>query len=187
MATDNFGWVDNKEEEIKKERAEGYFNIEEGSQQFVLLSHCAPLAQVWTGSKYRVAEEGDKGASIKGVCWVLQDGKIKQAKLPYTVVKEIRGLQLNPDWEFAIPFPHTFTLKAKGAKSKEVEYSINASPKKVVIPEEILLELKKKPTPEEIVEKIKGKNTEDKAQNAVAGEATSEYPTEDVNPDDIPF
>lgn len=182
---DNFDWVDSKEEEIKRERAEGYFNIEEGAQQFVLLTHCAPLAQVYEGGKYRAAKEGEKGASIKGVCWVLQDGKLKQAKLPYTVVKEIRGLQLNPDWEFSLPFPHTFTLKAVGAGTKEVEYSINASPKKVTIPEEILEELAKKPTPEGIVEKIKGK-TAQPAPSKSTSEAI-DYPAEDINPEDIPF
>jgi hypothetical protein len=178
---DDFSWVDKKEEEIKKERAEGYFQIEEGSQQFVLLTHCAPLPQVWDGKKYRVAEEGDKNVSIKGLCWVLQDGKIKQAKLPYTVVKEILGLQQNPEWEFALPFLHTFTLKAKGARTKEVEYSINASPKKVDVSPEILAELKTKQTPEEIVDRIKGKVSQGNTQ-----EDTREAPVEDINPDDIP-
>lgn len=182
----SFDWVDKKEEEIEKAKSEGYFDIVEGKQQFVLLTHCAPLAQVWDGKKYRPAEEGDKNPSIKGVCWVLQDGKIKQAKLPYTVVKEIRALQLNPEWEFELPFPHTFTLTAKGAKSKEVEYTINASPKKVDITEDVLIELKKKPSPEEIVEKIKStRSTQDKNIPSTTEEAEGHHA--DVDPDNIPF
>jgi len=183
----NMDWVDKRDEEIATERAAGYFDIVEGKQQFVLLSHCAPLAQVWTGTKYRPAVDGDKNVSIKGVCWVLQDGKVKEAKLPYTVVKEIRALQTNPEWEFTLPFPHTFTLTAKGAKSKEVEYSINASPKKVAIPTEILAELKTKPTPDELVERIKGRDTTQKNVPNTAEEAGGYDADVDPNPDDIPF
>lgn len=185
-------WIDDKEEEIKEERSKGYFDIVEGKQKFVLLSHCAPYAQVYEGGKYRPAQEGEKGASIKGVCWVMQseeievDGKkelkhfIKQAKLPYTLVKVIRGLQQDPEWEFEIPFPREFTLTTVGAKTKEVKYTLTPSPKTIKIPAEVLAELKKKPSPEEVVEKIKGKSSGD----------TAKYPTaedEEINPEDIPF
>lgn len=176
--SDNMNWVDQHEKETEENRAKGYFNIVEGKQEFVLLSHCAPLAQVFDPAtkKYRAAEEGDKAVSIKGVCWVLQDGDIKQAKLPYTIVKQIRDYQQNPEWEFTLPFPHTFTLTAKGAGTKEVEYSLNASPKKVEIPVEILEELAKKPTPEEIVEKVKGSAPNDRP-----------LPDEELDPSSIPF
>lgn len=188
---DAFDWVDEKEEEIKEERAKAYFDIEEGKQQFLLLSHCAPLTQVFDPAtkKYRPAQEGDKNASIKGVCWILQDGLIKQAKLPYVVVKSIRALQQNPDWEFSIPFPHMLTLDAVGAGTKEVKYSLTPSPKKTEIPTEILEELKKKRTPEQIVEFIKSgrKPHEANEKEVVEGSAGIEYPTDEINPDDIPF
>lgn len=183
-------WVDDREEEIKEEKAKGYFNIEEGSQSFILLTHLAPLAQVFDGKKYRPAEEGERGASIKGVGWVLQDGNIKQAKLPYTIVKSIRALQQDPEWEFEIPFRHTLTLNAKNAGTKEVEYTLTPSPKIANIPEEILDELKKKQTPEEIVEKIKGKTntgSQSKSDPVMDDHAPVEYPTENLDPRDIPF
>lgn len=172
-------WVDQREQKIKEERSQGYFSIVEGKQQFVLLTHCPPLAQVFDPStkKYRIAEEGEKGASIKGVCWVLQDGVIKQAKLPYTVVKAIRELQLNPEWEFTFPFPYTLTLTATNAGTKEVEYGLTPSPKKVEISSAVLEELAKKPTPEEVIEKMKGKTKDTPA----------DYPQEDINVDEVPF
>lgn len=182
--TDSFDWVDEKEKEIKDERAKSYFDIKEGKQTFVLLSHCAPLAQIFDPAtkKYRPAAEGDKGASIKGVCWVLQDGLIKQAKLPYTLVKVIRGLQQNSEWEFAIPFLHTFTLDAVGAGTKEVKYTLTPSPKKVELTPEIQEELKKKRKPEEIVDFIKnGRKKQEGGGTAI------EYPADDINPEDIPF
>lgn len=183
---DSFDWVDKQEEKRKEERSKEYFDIVEGKQQFVLLSHCAPLAQVFEGGKYRAAVEGEHGSTIRGICWVMQEGMIKQAKLPYTLVKIIRGIQQDPEWEFKIPFPHTFTLDTLNAKTKEVKYTLTPSPKKVVIPEEILLELRKKPKPEEIVERIKGKAP----TKTTTSEDTREYPTaesEGIDPNDIPF
>lgn len=180
---DDWDWVDKKEEEIKEQRSNGYFKIEEGKQTFVLLSHCAPLAQVYEGGKYRPAQEGETGASIRGVCWVLQDGLIKQAELPYTLVKVIRGLQQDPEWEFTIPFPRTFSLTAIGAGTKEVKYTLTPSPKTIEIPKAVLDELKKKLTPQEIVDKKKGRSS-------APSKEEGEYPTaesEGINPDDIPF
>lgn len=189
MENNGFDWVDEKEEEIKEERAKGYFDIVEGKQQFVLLSHCAPLAQVFDNStkKYRAAEEGDTNVSIKGLCWVLQDGFIKQAKLPYTIVKLIRALQQNPDWEFKLPFPHMLTLGAEGAGTKEVKYSLTPSPKQVEIPAEILEEMKRKPTPESIVDKIRGGKGTSRPTTEEPQDAKSDYPKKEINPDDIPF
>ena len=188
--SDAFGWVDKREEEIKEERAEGYFDIKEGAQQFILLTHCAPLSQVFDGKKYRPAVEGDTGISIRGVCWVLSEGVVKQAKLPYTVVKAIRALQQNPDWEFKLPFPHNLTLTAVGAGTKEVKYTLTPSPKEVTIPAETLAELSKKPTPEEVVEKIKGGGASPRqsaAEDTRQAPTPIEYPKDDINPEDIPF
>lgn len=173
----DFDWVDEVEKKRKEERSKGYFTIEEGQQQFVLLSHFAPYAQVYENGKYRPAVEGDIKPSIKGVCWVLQDGLIKEAKMPYTIVKEIRAIQQNPDWEFTLPFPHTFTLSAVGAGESTVKYSLTVSPKMVEIPAEILTELKKKPSPEDMAEKLKAAFT-------VKVPLSEE---ENLNPDDIPF
>ena len=174
---ESWDWVDQKEEKDAEERSKGYFKIQEGKQQFMLLSHFAPLAQVWTGSKYRAAEEGDTNVSMKGVCWVLQDGLVKQAKMPYTIVKAIRALRDDPEWGFTLPFPHPLTLTAKGAGTKEVEYTLTPSPKVAPLSQEILDELAKKPTPEQIVDRIKGVHNSDEV----------EYPEEDINPEDIPF
>ena len=177
---DRLSWVDKKEKEDKDRLAEGYFTIAEGDNRVQILTHMPPLAQMYdaTTKKYRTAEEGEKGASIKGVCWVLHEGKVKQAKLPYTVVKAIRALQLNEQTEFdSFPMPYMITINAKDAGTKEVEYNTIADRKDTAVSSEILEELKKKPTPEEIIEKIKGKISPRK----------SDYPTENVDPDGIPF
>lgn len=191
---DKMDWVDQQEEKNQEERSKDYFNIEEGENKFQLLTYCAPLPLVWHNAikKYEVAEEGDKGISIKGLCFVLQDGIIKLAKLPYTVVKDIRALQNNEDWEFALPFDHVFTLTTKGAKTKEVEYSLTCSPKVTPIPAGILEELEKKDSPETIIEKMKekrkgGKETPRETTKPKKEEVKNDYPEEDVDPDLIPF
>lgn len=183
---DAFGldWVDERDKEIEDNKEKGYLTIKEGDNRFVLLSNIAPLAQVFEGGKYRAAKEGDVNPSIKGVCWVWQEGLVKQAKLPYQVVKAIRGLSQNKDWDFTLPFPHVLTLNAVGAGTKEVKYTLTPSPKKTEIPANILTELSKKKKPEEIVEFIKtGKReTEEDTRDVPPSE-----PVQEVSPDDIPF
>lgn len=155
-------WIDEQEKKHSEVQSDGYFNIQEGDNRIQLLTHCAPLAQVWNAieKRYVVAEDGDTNVSIKGVCWVFQDGKIKQAKLPYTVVKAIRELQNDEDYAFeSFPMPRQINIKAKGAGTKEVEYTVVPSPKETPVSKEVLEDLKKKPTPEEVIEKIKGKAT----------------------------
>lgn len=182
---DGFDWVDKQEEKKKEERSKEYFNIVEGKQQFQLLSHCAPYPQVYENGKYRPAVEGDTNVTIRGICWVLQDGIIKSAKLPYTIVKAIRALAEDKEWDFKIPFTHPLTLNAEGAGTKEVKYSLTPSPRTVAIPAEILTELAKKPKPEELVEKIKNKASGNTIEDT--REAPIEYPSEEINPEDIPF
>lgn len=149
-------WVDIEAE--KMDANSMYFQVAEGDNRVQLLTHCAPLAQVWTGSKYEIAEEGAKNISIKGVCWLLQDGVVKQAKLPYTVVKQVRDLMGDADYAFTeFPMPRMINIKAKNAGTKDVEYSVIPSPKETEISQEVLGELATKPTPEEIIEKLKGR------------------------------
>lgn len=173
----SWDWIKKEEERIEKERDKNYFDIKEGQQKFVLLTHFAPYAQVFEGGKYRPAVEGDTNVSIKGICWILQDGVIKLAKIPYIVTKEVHALSQNADWDFSFPFAHELTFSAKDAGTKEVKYSITPSPKKFDIPAAILEELKTKPTPEEMVEKLKAGKPAPKADYA---EAT-------ISPEDIPF
>ena len=186
MSGQNWDWVDKREAEIAEGKGKEYFNIEEGDNKFVLLSHFAPLAQVFDPStkKYHIAEEGEQGASIKGVCWVYQDGEIKSAKMPYTLVKFVRGLSEEPDWDFSLPFLNPINLKAKGAGKKEVEYTITVSPKKIDLDQAVLVALSEKPTPEEMVEKMKA-NAKGGSDTPASGPV--DYPESDIKPEDIPF
>lgn len=187
MTTDKNSWIDEREEHAKEEQSKEYFTIVEGANSFQLLSHFAQLPLVWNGQLYDIAKEGDTGISVKGACWVLQDGVIKYAKLPYTAVKQIRAIQTDKDWDLSeYPIKNVITLKAKGAGTKEVEYNTVISPKETPISEEILNELNEKPTPEEMVAKAKEKAKGGVTDPNVANEANvADYPENDGK--EVPF
>lgn len=170
-------WAD----KVEKPSGE-YFKIAEGDNRIQLLSHCAPYALKWTGAKYEPAEEGDTNVSWKGVCWVLQDGVIKSATLPYTVVKAIKGFMEDEDYAFSeFPMPRQVNIKAVGAGTKEVEYNVIPSPKEAPVAPQTLTELAQKPTPEEMVEKMR-------KVEKVSPEINPMTDIEqDIKPEDIPF
>lgn len=182
MKNDGNSWID-EVEKANSERQEGeYFKFSEGDNRIQLLTHCAQLIQRWNGSKYEVMIEGDsqEGRSIKGVCYVLQDNEVKLAFLPYSVVKQIRALQQDPDYAFTdFPMPRLINIKAKNAGSKEVEYSVIPSPKETKVAEAIMFKLEKKNTPESIVEAMKAKREGKKVEKPI------DYPEE--SSDGIPF
>jgi len=188
---DPMSWIDEVEKVKEEEYEKGYFKIVEGDNRVQILTHCPPLAQVYEPSTktYRAAVEGEKGASIKGVCWLLQDGVIKQAKLPYTVIKAIRAYQLDEETAFdSFPMPYAINIKAKGAGTKEVEYTVIASRKETPVSAELLKELKSKPTPEQIIEKIKGKKeVKEEAREGNYDYKKAAYGPDAPDPDDVPF
>lgn len=174
-------WIDEQEKMIQEDKGKDYFKMQEGDNRIVLLSHCAQYLVKWTGTTYAPAEKNDEGISAKGVCWVLHDGRIKLAQLPYTIVKAIRELMKDEDYAFEeFPMNRGLNLKAVGAGTKEVEYTVIPSPKEYQVPTDVLAELEKKPSPEEMVEKMRSK-----APPTV--KETHQEPDVEYDPDKIPF
>lgn len=137
-----------------------------------------------------------------------KDGKVKLAKLPYTVGTTIAEYENDEDYSFTgFPMPYNVKIKAVGAGTKEVKYTITPSPKREELPEEVLTELKKRKPVSEIIQKMKEKQKEshiadgtwEKEQNrkkklkedldAARSSAPVDdgYPEEEINADDIPF
>lgn len=169
-------WVD----DVAKQEGEGdYFKFTEGDNRIQLLTHCTQLIQRWTGKGYEVVIEGDpqEGKQIKGVCYVLQDGEIKLAFLPYTVVKQIKDLMEDPDYAFEeFPMPRLINIKAKGAGTKEVEYSVIPSPKEAPVSSEVFNKLKEKTDVEVIIQRMKDKRG-----------VKTDYPENHLSSEDSPF
>lgn len=171
MKNDAMSWVENVPEGKSR-----YFKLVEGDNRIQLLSHLERYLLKWNGSRYVPADDGDANVSVKGVGWVLQDGMIKDATLPYTVVKSIRGLMNDQDYAFEeFPMPRQINIKTKNAGTKEAEYTVVPSPKESPVSAEVLKELAQKPKPEELVAQLRSKdNFADKSE-------------EEIDPSQIPF
>jgi hypothetical protein len=93
-----------------------YLKIKEGDNRIRLMSRCLPHDGEYKGKR-----------NFKWLCYVLDrvDGRIKPFFMPHTIYKKIEALQTNDDYAFSsVPMPYDLTINAKGAGTKEVEYSL---------------------------------------------------------------
>lgn len=95
----------------------GFYKFKEGDNRIRLMSECVPHTSVF--------KDGNK--SFKWLCYVIdrRDGAVKPFFMPHTIYKNIEALQANPDYAFEdVPMPYDITVHAKGAGTKEVEYTL---------------------------------------------------------------
>lgn len=155
------------------------FKFKEGDNKFRVLSAGKPIATHRISQKeYHTCygqdegcpyhEEDNANPSVKFVMWIIDraDGKVKLAFMPHTIVKALRDLQNNPDYQFdAVPMPYDITVKATKAGTKEVEYSVvpARTNSELTVDEQRAFEDKK--TVDEVIEGMKQKertgNTEE--------------------------
>lgn len=150
--------------------------------------------------------------TAKYLAWVLDraDGKVKLMKIPYGIAETIGAYEADADYTFSgFPMPYDIKISAKGAGTKEVAYTVLPKPAKA-LDNAVLEDLKSKHSVEEIIVKMKEKQLEKhkkdgtwekeqarkKALKEEMAEArankngdidTIEYPTDDIDPKDIPF
>lgn len=146
-------------------------------------------------------KESDKKPSLKLATYVLdrRDNKVKFAELPLSISYSLNDLQEDSDFAFdGFPMPYdvkiTHDPKNQDPKAK---YRLVASPKREDITEEevaSLGEAMKKMTPEQYVEirkdKQRGKSegiAPSLETSTGSGFAPIDYPTDEINPKDIPF
>lgn len=171
-----------------------WYKISEGANRLRVLSQCAVLAEhfkigpCYEGCPNHGAD--DPKASVRWLTWVLdyKDNQMKLAKLPHTIFKSLVELQNNPEYKFeSLPMPFDITINAKGAGTKEVNYSVVPARANSDIPAEILAKLAKEHEPKEIVEamKLKQMKKDGKATAEVKLDEKIEYP--ENNGEEIPF
>lgn len=93
-----------------------YLKLKEGSNRLRLMSECLPHPSEYQGKK-----------TFKWLCYVIDrvDGKVKPFFMPHTIYKQIEALQLEDDYAFSdLPMPYDLTVNAKGAGTKDVEYTV---------------------------------------------------------------
>lgn len=150
-----------------------YFKVQEGANRIRLVSICLPHEGSYQGTK-----------NFKWLCQVIdrKDGKVKPYFMPTTVYKAIEALQTNPDYSFdEIPMPYDITINAKGAGSKEVEYTVMPSPKLVPLTAEEQKALSEAPTVQELQKKIRENEKEETAAPTPA-EVVAKATPESANP-----
>jgi len=136
--------------------------------------------------------------SVKYAVYVLDkaDSEIKLAELPHTVIKAIGELQKNPDWAFdELPMPYNITVVYNPDAAPADMYKIIPSPNRMGLQEGFREELTKKYekfSPIDYVERRKQKQMKEDgidigAETIVEEQGKIEYPTEDINPEEIPF
>lgn len=206
-----------QQEEVAKEegisqQGGGWFKAAEGDNRFRVLAEPEMIFE-----KYKVGicytDCGYQGTA-KFLTFILdrKDNQIKLAKLPYTVGTAIAGYETDEEYQFqGYPMPYDLNLKAKGAGTKEVEYTLIAGRALTPVASNILEDLKKKGSLLDIIRKMKDnkkeehmadgtwqKNQDLKKESAASVASTRvagggkvdpgyDYPEEDLNPADIPF
>lgn len=209
---------DKMKEQEKTAQAEGiassggsdFFKFKEGDNVIRVLTEPELIFE-----KYKVGicytECGYEG-NAKFMCWVfdVKSNKVMLAKLPYKIGKWIAELEQDEDYSFAgFPMPYNVKIKADDkVGTKDVGYTMIASPKREEVSEEVRNILMKKHTIPEIIEKMKEKKKAEHiadgtwqreqdrkaklAEELAEGRATPskgaiDYPEEEINPEDIPF
>lgn len=93
-----------------------YLKLQEGPNKVRLMSECLEHAGEYQGKP-----------TFKWLCYVLdrRDGKVKPYFMAHTIFKLLEALQEDPEYTFSeTPMPYDITINAKGAGTKEVEYSV---------------------------------------------------------------
>lgn len=187
----------------------GWFKMKEGTNQFRILTEPEVMFENF-GKGICYHQCGFEG-NPKYLARILDraDNKVKLYKIPFTIFETIAGFEKDEELEFSgFPMPYDVKVKAVGAGSKEVKYTVMPSLKRVDIDDSTKNFLDKQKSIKEVIEAMQEKNIEkhkadgtwQKEQDRLAQlaedlkkggtakpEDTIEYPTEEIDPEDIPF
>lgn len=157
------------------------FKVKEGDNRIRIMSELLP---------HRSSFKGEP--NFKWLCYVLdrRDGKVKVHFMPHKVYKAIEALQLNPDYAFEeVPMPYDITIAAKGAGTKEVEYSVIPARKEIPLTRDERDAFEEMKSLEEVQsalhEKAKKRDDEDRSQAPQVDHDSG--PMDPITDDDIPF
>lgn len=91
------------------------FKIQEGANRIRLVADPVPHQGSYNGRP-----------NFKWLLYVIDrtDGRVKLFFMPHTIAKAIRDLQKSDDYAFEGLPPYDITVQAKGAGTKEVEYTV---------------------------------------------------------------
>jgi len=178
-----------KQDQKEMGRGSDFFKFAEGDNRIRVMAMPKVVASHFLGGKGVTCYGMTKGCphdhdkiDTKWLTWVLHEGTLKLARLPWTVVDYLANLEANPEYSFTeYPMPYDIIVTAKGAGTMDVEYTPIAARQNTPVDEVYLNDLRSKKTPEEIVDEMKRK------QAAADGNGAKLAPDAEANPGDIPF
>lgn len=166
----------------KEAEKEGYISggdrlkLQEGANRIRLVSECLPHPGEYQGRR-----------TFKWLCYVIDraDGKAKPFFMPHTIYKQIEALQGSDDYGFEeVPMPYDVTINAKGAGTRDVEYSVVPARKNVALTGAELEQLRAMKPLEDLRAALRSKKGRDGDADQSRDLASLE---ETFDPDEVPF
>lgn len=139
----------------------GWFKMKEGTNQFRVLTEPEVMFENF-GKGICYHQCGFEG-NPKYLARILDrtDNKVKLYKIPFTIFETIAGFEKDEELEFSgFPMPYDIKVKAVGAGTKEVKYTVMPSLKRVPVDEATLSSLSKEKSIAEVIEAMQAKNIE---------------------------
>lgn len=153
-----------------------YLKLKEGSNRMRLMTECLPHPGVYQGKK-----------TFKWLCYVVDrvDGKVKPFFMAHTIYKLIEALEADPDYTFSeLPMPYDLNVTAKGAGTKDVEYSVLPAKKETPLTAQERVDLDGLKPLKELQAALNEKKSDDGAQPPAHSDDDHTGP---VNLADVPF
>ncbi len=155
----------NEEIERKSKLDSDFYTIKEGANKLRILSDFEKVETLWEGQKYKghVVEgyqpSGEEKIRTQGWAWAIIRGaegdELKIVQLSKTILGQLTSLKNDPEYTFdEFPTPYDVTITAKGAGTKEVEYTTTASRKNTEVTEAEMEQLNKKKPIQAIIQAI---------------------------------
>lgn len=105
-----------------------------------------------------------------------------------SIASELRVYMDSDEYGFKeFPMPYDIKISVKNAGTKEVEYKVIAARKNSDIAPELMEEYEKLTPIQQVKERLQAKQKERIEGTATSPAAPIEYPTDDINAEDIPF
>jgi len=186
-----------------------WFKFKEGKNVIRILVEPAPMFEDFKmGICYH--DCGFQGSpKFLAHIWDRTDGKIKLMKIPNIINEAIIGFESSERFSFkGFPMPYNLEVVAKNAGTKEVVYTVLPGGEDE-LPTNIADEVRNKKSPADIIDKLKQKNLDkhtedgtrdkilkerealkvqlDSARKAGKVESDIQYPTDEINPEDVQF
>jgi len=173
-----------------------FYTIKEGSNKMRIMTDFVEVSTINRKGKYAGLVSADNKpqaedqVQLKGWAWALirknEGDELKIVQFGSRILKQLVAYRNDPDYSFdTMPMPYDIDLKASGAGTKEVSYTVIPARHSTDVSSAEMEALNKKKAISYIVDAIIAKQSPKSSQDKTIEEI--KYPTEKINAEDIPF